>query len=125
MTINVSSTGTVRVNNPQSVNTPGVQATLLLPTPSVSDSAPVTTITAGRFNVGDNGAFNNVSTQINAVVLGTGLTTINATNVNIGTGNRDIGSLTFAGSGGNITIRAPDGVSRCAAFNVASGGGST
>ena len=124
-TLNVSATGTIRVNNPQAGNTSGVQAALLLPTPAVVNSTPVTTITAANLNVGDAAAFNSSATQINQVVLGTGLTTLNVNTINVGTGNRDIGSITFANANGNLMVRgAAGGVTR-SILNIGTGGATT
>ena len=124
VSINVSATGTVRVNNPQGGNTAGVMARLQLPTPTVSDVTPVTTITAGNLNVGDNGANGAGAGQVNAIVLGTGLTSLNVNTVNVGTGGRDFGQITFAGSGGTIKLRAADGSGRTA-LNIGTGTANT
>lgn len=124
-TINVSATGTVRVNNSQLGNTTGVQAALLLPAPAVSNSTAVTTITAANLNVGDSNGFNSVATQVNKIVLGTGLTTLNVNTVNVGTGNRDIGTITFANANGSIIMRGAAGVATRAILNVGTGGATT
>ncbi len=121
-TINVSATGTVRVNQPTGTNAAGNQSSLLLPTPTtgVTATTPVTTITAGTFSVGDNGGNGGGAGQTNAVTLGTGLTTLNVNTVNVGTGGRDFGQITFAAGNGTIRLRAADGTS-AAAFNVGTG----
>jgi len=128
VTINIgtSGTGVLRVNNPQGGNTAGVQSLLLFPTPtsSITSSTPVSTVTAPSFNVGDNGSLGSGAGQINSAVLGTGLTTLNVNTVNIGTGGRDLGSLTFAAGNGAVKLRATDGSSR-AAINVGTGGQTT
>lgn len=124
-TINTSATGTFRVNNSSGTNVNGSKATLMLPTPVVSDTTPTTTITANNFNVGDSSMFSSNPGQINSVFLGTGLTTINANNINVGTGGRDIGQILFATAGGDLYVRAADGTSRSTAFNVGTGGAST
>lgn len=125
VTINLGATGTVRVNNAQATNNAGVQSTLLLPTPVVSNTTPVTTITANNFAVGDGASFNSSATQINRLVLGTGLTTLNVNTFNVGTGSsassRDIGVVAFAGPNGALKIRAADGTSRA---GIVVGGGS-
>jgi fibronectin-binding autotransporter adhesin len=123
-TINTSTTGTFRVNPSGGTNLTGARATLLLPTPAVSDATVVTTITAGTFSVGNASLFNSNAGQVNSVILGTGLTTLNADTVNVGTGNRDIGVLTFANANGDIIIRAADGASR-SALNIGTGGATT
>ena len=123
-TINLGSTGTVRVNNPQSGNTAGVMSTLYFPTPVTTAGTAVTTITAANFNVGDNSSNQGSDGQINSAVLGTGLTALNVNTVNIGTGGRDLGSLTFAAGNGSIVLRAADGAGR-ATFNLGTGGATT
>ncbi|HEX8913166.1 MAG TPA: autotransporter-associated beta strand repeat-containing protein, partial [Humisphaera sp.] len=126
--INVSATGTVRVNNAMNANTAGVQSTLLMPTPAVPAGTAVTTILANNLNVGDNGSNGNGAGQVNALVLGTGLTTLNVNNLNVGTGGRDLGTLTFANANGTLTLQgaASTPTSRTrAAVNVGTGGAST
>jgi len=118
VTIDLGSTGVVRINNPTTSNASANQSTLLLPTVGAA------TITAGNFNIGDGSGFNSVATQINTVALGGGLTTLNVDTNNIGTGIRDIGQISFAGSGGSLVIRAADGSGR-AVFNLATGGATT
>jgi len=58
------------------------------------------------------------------MVLGTGLTTLNVNTVNIGTGARDLGSLTFASGNGTVTLRSSSGAGR-AAVNIGTGGATT
>jgi autotransporter-associated beta strand protein len=125
-TINVSATGTVRVNQPTTSNVAGNQSSLLLPTPTtgILPTTPVTTITAANFNVGDNGSYGGAGNQVNTVTLGTGLTTLNVNTVNVGTGGRDFGRISFATGNGTIKLRAADGASR-AAFNVGTGSATT
>jgi autotransporter-associated beta strand protein len=126
--INVSATGTVRVNNVTATNTTGDAATFLLPTPStgITATTPVSTITAGTFSVGDSASYNNGATPNAVVQLGSGLNTINANTINVGTGSRDIGSVTYnvAATNGAIKVRAADGASR-AAFNIGTGAATT
>lgn len=126
VTINVSATGTVRVNQPNGTNLAGNQSALLLPTPTVGilPTTPVTTITAANFNVGDNGGNGGAAGQVNSVVFGTGLTTLNVNTVNIGTGGRDFGTLSFATANGTLRLRAANGTGR-AAFNVGTGTANT
>ena len=128
VTINLGTTGTgvLRVNNPQPGNTTGVQSTLLLPTPTagITSTTPVTTITAPSLNVGDNAGNNGGGGQINSMILGTGLTTLNVSTVNIGTGGRDLGLLAFTSGNGTVKLRAADGVSR-ATMNIATGTATT
>ncbi len=83
-----------------------------------------TTITASALTVGGGGSYTGNLGQINALQLGTATNVINVDAVNIGTGGRDLGSITFFNSNGTVTIRAADGVS-AAAFNMASINGVT
>jgi fibronectin-binding autotransporter adhesin len=124
--INLGATGTLRVNQPTGTNLAGNTSRLLLPIPTagVTATTPVTTVTAGAFNVGDNQGNGSGANQINSAVLGTGLTTLNVGAVNIGTGGRDFGSLTFAAGNGTLRLRGADGAGR-AAFNVGTGGATT
>ena len=124
-TIHTSTTGTIRINSGSGTNVAGTQATLLLPTPVVADTVPTATLTAGTLAVGNGGAFNSANGQINTLQLGTGLTTLNADTINVGTGLRDIGQIVFGGAGGDVIIRAADGSSRATALNVGAGGGNT
>ncbi len=83
-----------------------------------------TTITASALTVGGGGSYNAIAGQVNSLKLGTGTNGINVDAVNIGTGSRDLGSITFFDSTGSVTIRAADGVS-AAAFNLSTGTTST
>lgn len=83
-----------------------------------------TTLTASALTVGGGGSYNGNFQQVNALKLGTGTNTINVGAVNVGTGSRDIGSITFQDTTGTVTIRAADGVS-AAAFNMGTGTSST
>jgi len=75
--------------------------------------------------VGNGAGFNSIATQINQLVLGTGLTTLDVSTLNVGTGTRDIGSVTFAtaatGSNSSIVLRGADGSSPVA-INEGTGG---
>ncbi|MCX6856018.1 MAG: autotransporter-associated beta strand repeat-containing protein, partial [Verrucomicrobia bacterium] len=123
--INTSTTGTFRVSPGTATNLSNSRATLLLPTPAVADTVATTTITAGTISVGNFGSFNSNAGQINTITLGTGLTTLNANTINVGTGARDIGQINFAGVDGDLIIRAADGTSRATAINVGTGGAGT
>ncbi len=125
-TINLGATGTVRINNNQATNTAGNQSTLLLPTPSVAGGTAVATITTNVFDVGDAAGNTGTPGQINTVLLGSGVTALNANTVNIGTGGRDVGAITYSGSAvnGTLVVRAADG-SSAAALNVGGGGTAT
>lgn len=83
-----------------------------------------TTITASALTVGGGGSYNGNAGQINSLKLGTSTNVLNVDAVNIGTGARDLGSITFLNASGTVTIRAADGVS-AAAFNMASINGVT
>ncbi len=124
-TINTSATGTIRINANSGTNVNGTKSTLLLPTPVVADTVATATLTAGTIAVGNSSTFNSVAGQINTLQLGTGLATLNADTINVGTGGRDIGQIIFAGAGGDVQIRAADGSSRATAFNVGTGGAGT
>jgi autotransporter-associated beta strand protein len=124
-TISASATGTILIGNSAPTNVSGNQGELLLPTPGVSNTTPVSTLTAGTLTVGPGSGFNSSATQINQLVLGTGLNTLDVNTINVGTGARDIGTITFANANGNITIRgAAGGVTR-AALNIGTGGATT
>ena len=95
--INLGTSGTGTINQPTGTNTIGNQVVLKLPTPSgVTSTTPVSTITAGTLNIGNNGSFNGGTGQVNQLILGTGLTTLNVNTVNVGTGGRDMGQIIFA-----------------------------
>lgn len=123
-TINVSATGTVRVNQPNGTNVSGNMASLLMPTPTVALNTPVTTITAANLNIGDNGGNAAAAGQTNSLTLGTGLTTLNVNTVNVGTGGRDLGQIVFAAGNGTLILRAADGSGR-AAVNIGTGTANT
>ncbi|MBA4018934.1 MAG: hypothetical protein C0483_17335 [Pirellula sp.] len=81
--------------------------------------ADTSTVIARSIFVGDgpNGA-------IHELKLGSVSTTLNTDIFSIGTGLRDVGSVTFKEASGTLTVRAADGVSRTV-FNLAAGGGGT
>lgn len=117
-TLNASlntTSGILQVSSSTGTNSTGF-ATLIL--------AQNTTITASALTVGGGGAYNGNAGQINSLKLGTGTSVINASAINIGTGSRDLGSITFLNSAGTVTIRAADGVT-AAAFNMGSGTSAT
>ena len=111
-TINTSATGTLRVNPSNGTNVTNAKATLLLPVPVVADTVATATVTAGTIAVGNAGQFASQAGQINTISLGTGLTTLNANTINVGTGTRDLGQIIFGQAGGDLKIRAADGTSR-------------
>jgi autotransporter-associated beta strand protein len=124
-TINTSATGTLRVNPSGATNLSGAKATLLLPAPVVADTVATATITAGTIAVGNAGLFATQAGQINTIRLGTGLTTLNADTLNVGTGARDIGQIIYGQAGGDLKMRAADGTSRATLFAIGTGGAST
>jgi autotransporter-associated beta strand protein len=124
-TINTSATGTLRVNPSSATNIAGAKATLLLPAPVVADTVATSTITAGTIAVGNTGLFASQAGQINTIRLGTGLTTLNANTINVGTGARDLGQIIFGQAGGDLKIRAADGTSRATLIAIGTGGAST
>ncbi len=83
-----------------------------------------TTLTASALTVGGGGSYNGNFQQVNALKLGTASNVINVGAVNIGTGSRDLGSITFLDNNGTVTIRAADGLA-AAAFNMGSGSSTT
>jgi autotransporter-associated beta strand protein len=115
MNISLNTTnGIVRVNNVSSANTSNAFSTLIL--------ANNSTLTAATLAVGDSSQFNSVNSQVNALKLGSGINTLNFNTVNIGTGLRDHGAITFNGASGSVVIRNAAGNGR-AAFNLGAIGG--
>lgn len=110
-----TTSGILQIGSTSGTNSSGF-GTLLL--------AQNTTITASALTVGGGGSYTGNAGQINALLLGTTTNVINVDALNIGTGGRDLGSITFQGSTGTLTVRAADGVS-AAAFNMASINGVT
>jgi autotransporter-associated beta strand protein len=124
-TINTSATGALRVNPSNGTNVTGAKATLLLPTPVVADTVATATVTAGTIAVGNAGQFASQAGQINTISLGTGLTTLNANTINVGTGARDIGQIIYGQAGGDLKIRAADGASRATLIAIGTGTAAT
>jgi autotransporter-associated beta strand protein len=114
VTLNTAS-GVFMVSSSSSTNSTG-KATLEL--------AVNSTITASALTVGGGGAYNGNADQINHLKLGTGSTVVNVNTFNIGTGARDLGSVTFQGADGTLKVRAADGVG-AAAFNLGAGSSTT
>jgi autotransporter-associated beta strand protein len=113
-TLNVSlntTSGILQVSSSTGTNSTGF-ATLIL--------AQNTTITASALTVGGGGAYNGNAGQVNSLKLGTGTNIINVDSINIGTGSRDLGSITFLNSTGTLAVRAADGMA-AAAFNMGAG----
>ena len=113
-TLNVSlntTSGILQVSSSTGTNSTGF-ATLIL--------AQNTTITASALTVGGGGAYNGNAGQVNSLKLGTGTNIINVDAINIGTGSRDLGSITFLNSNGTLAVRAADGMA-AAAFNMGAG----
>jgi len=110
-----TTSGILQIGSTSGTNSSGF-GTLLL--------AQNTTITASALTVGGGGSYTGNAGQINALLLSTTTNVINVDALNIGTGGRDLGSITFQGSTGTLTVRAADGVS-AAAFNMASINGVT
>ncbi|GEP45319.1 beta strand repeat-containing protein [Brevifollis gellanilyticus] len=89
------------------------------------------TIKAGTLDIGGNTVHGNNAGQFNTITMGTGLTTINASSIDLGgrdsgTGaRRASGQLNFAhATNGSVIIRAYDGTS-AAALNMVNTSGST
>ena len=87
-------------------NTNGRYSDLLLPTTGAGNA----TITANQLNIGDSSQLAGLAGQRNLVALGSGLNTLNVNTVNIGTGGRDVGAITFSNASGSLVLRAADGV---------------
>lgn len=116
MNVSLNTTGGIlQVGSTSGTNSTGY-GTLIL--------AQNTTITASALTVGGGGSYNGNAGQVNALQLGSSANTINVGAVNVGTGSRDLGSITFLNSSGSVTIRAADGVG-AAAFNMGTGTSST
>lgn len=121
LTVSLNTTsGVFRVNPTNGSNVDGKFSTLTLPSTGVGN----TTITASQLIVGDSQQNNASAGQINSILLGTGLNDIRVGTVNIGTGGRDAGSVTFNTSNGDVRIRnaTNDGP---AAFNMGTGAANT
>jgi autotransporter-associated beta strand protein len=86
--------------------------------------AETTSITANALTVGGGGTYNGNVDQVNQLKLGSVSNTLNVNSVNIGTGARDLGAITFQDANGSVTIRAADGTS-AAAFNMGTGTANT
>lgn len=108
--------GVFRVNSTTGTNVNSTYSSLVL--------AENTTVTASVLAVGDGGQYNGAVGQINQLMLGAGVTNFNVDTLNIGTGSRDLGSLTFYGPSGTLTVRAADGVG-AAVFNMGAGSSTT
>ena len=118
-TLNIAlnaSSGTLRVNPTNSNALNSAYSTFIL--------AETTNITAANLNVGDGGQFTSGTDQVNQLKLGSGVQTIYVNTVNIGTGGRDLGSITFNDVTGSLILRAADGSGRVA-FNMGTGTAST
>ncbi len=109
--------GVIRVNSTTTTNVSGTYSLLKL--------AADTTFTANILAVGDGGQYNGTAGQINRLELGTGSSIFYVNTVNIGTGSRDLGSITFQhASDGTLVLRAADGVGP-ATFNMGTGTSTT
>ncbi|OYW31546.1 MAG: hypothetical protein B7Z47_00740, partial [Chthoniobacter sp. 12-60-6] len=92
MNVSLNTTsGILQVSSASGTNSTGY-GTLIL--------AQNTTITASALTVGGGGSYNSNAGQINSLKLGTSTNVINVDAVNIGTGSRDLGSITFLNSNG-------------------------
>jgi autotransporter-associated beta strand protein len=86
--------------------------------------ADTSVVSGSAITVGGGGTFNGNVDQVNLLKLGSVSNTLNVNTVNIGTGARDLGSITFLDSSGSVTVRAADG-SSAAAFNMGTGAANT
>ncbi|MBV6500122.1 MAG: hypothetical protein CJBNEKGG_02590 [Prosthecobacter sp.] len=82
------------------------------------------TISASALTVGGGGTFGGNAGQVNQLKLGTGATILNVGALNIGTGIRDLGSITFQDTTGTLTVRGVDGTS-AVPFNMGTGAATT
>jgi autotransporter-associated beta strand protein len=117
-TMNVAlntTSGVLLVSSSSGTNATGKAELRLADTSVVSGSA---------ITVGGGGTFNGNANQVNLLKLGSVSNTLNVNTVNIGTGARDLGSITFLDSSGSVTVRAADG-SSAAAFNMGTGSANT
>jgi autotransporter-associated beta strand protein len=118
-TMNVSlnpTGGTFLVSSTSGTNSTGV---------AILKLAEDTTITANALTVGGGGSYNGNVGQVNQLQFGIGDNVFNINNLNVGTGARDLGSLTFLNpTGGTLAIRAADGTS-ATAFNMGTGSANT
>jgi autotransporter-associated beta strand protein len=83
-----------------------------------------TTISASALTVGGGGTYGGIAGQVNQLKLGTGATVLNVGALNIGTGIRDLGSITFQDTTGTLTVRGVDGTS-AVPFNMGTGAATT
>jgi autotransporter-associated beta strand protein len=86
--------------------------------------ADTSVVSGSAITVGGGGTFNGNVDQVNLLKLGSVSNTLNVNTVNIGTGARDLGSITFLDGSGSVTVRAADG-SSAAAFNMGTGTATT
>lgn len=82
------------------------------------------TITASALTVGGGGTYGGNAGQVNQLKLGTGATVLNVGALNVGTGIRDLGSITFQDTAGALTVRGVDG-SSAVPFNMGTGSATT
>ncbi|MDZ4402047.1 autotransporter-associated beta strand repeat-containing protein [Prosthecobacter sp.] len=116
MNVSLNTTsGIMQVSSTSTTNSTGFGSLIL---------AKDTTITASALTVGGAGSYNGNVGQVNSLKLGTTSNIIHVNAINIGTGLRDFGSVTFQDVTGTLTVRAADGVGR-AAFNMGTTGGAT
>lgn len=104
--------GVIRVNSTTGTNVANAYSVLQLATDS--------TLAAATLAVGDGGQFGGGVDQVNQLLLGTGDTLINVNTINIGTGIRDLGEISFQDTTGTLIVRAADGTS-ATAFNMGTG----
>ncbi|MGC3968184.1 MAG: hypothetical protein QM775_12680 [Pirellulales bacterium] len=101
LNITLGASSTIRVNPLITVTTDNVTGRK-----SIFRLAATSSLTATTLTVGGGTTFNSDATQINQLVLGSVANTINVNTFNVGTGGRDIGTVTFAGASGTVVIRA-------------------
>lgn len=115
--------GIVRVNPVSSTNINDRRSTLILP----GTGAGTTTMTAATLAVGDSSQNNDTVApfeQTNQLLLGSGVNTFNFNTVNIGTGGRDAGAISFNTASGSLVLRDAAGTGPVA-FNMGTGSSTT
>lgn len=113
-------TGIFRVNPVSGNNVTNKYSILKLPQAGSGN----TSITAKTLAVGDGAQNNSGVGQVNQLELGSGVNTIHVDTINVGTGSRDLGSITFGTASGSLIIRNAAGTG-AATLNIANAGGGT
>jgi len=113
-----TTTGTVRIG------AAAARSNHVAGTPAVLTLAANSTLTANLLSIGEGNIYNGVLAEIPSLKLGSGANALNFSTINIATGGRDAGSVTFAGATGTLTLRDAAGTG-AANFNMGTGSGAT